>query len=160
MACMTHTDPSPSRSLAGEGPERLPHRCERKLRIVLRVNAASSAVSGSALAIAPAAFADVLDVGRPGWVRIVGLALIPFAAVVAWLSFHGVDRLRSFTPAIVAGDAAWVLASGMTLALGWYSDVGVALIVAMAVIVGTFGVLQWTAWKHLEHRGRTSHVPG
>lgn len=115
---------------------------------MLRLNATSSAVSGLALAAVPGAFADVLDVGRPGWVPIVGLALLPFAAGVGWLSSRGVHRLRSFTPAIVAGDAGWVVASAITVTLGWYSGVGIALVVAMAAVVGAFGLLQWTAWKH------------
>ena len=120
-----------------------------RLRWVLRANAVSSAISGVVLAAAPDALADVLEVSRPGWVRVVGLALLPFAAFVAWLSTASVDPLRLHTPGIVVGDLGWVAASIVTLLLGWYSGAGIALVIAMAVLVDTFAFLQWRAWRRL-----------
>ena len=82
-----------------------PH--EKRLRLVLRLNATSSLLSGLVLAIAPNAIDDLLDTGRPGIVRLVSLALIPFAVGVAWLSTSRVDQLRRHTPEIIAGDVGW-----------------------------------------------------
>lgn len=101
------------------------------------------------MAIAPATTDDVLGTGHPGWVRVVGLALLPFAALVVWLSTTHPERLRLVTPGVIAGDAAWVVASIATIALGWYSGGGIALVVAMAVMVDVWAFLQWSAWRQL-----------
>lgn len=126
---------------------------ERKLRIVLRLNAANSFVFGALLAARPARVDELLDTGYPGWVRLVGLGLLPFAAVCAWLSTASLPTLRRITPQIVAGDVAWVVASVVTVLAGWYSGGGIIAVLAMAAIVDVFALLQWNAWRRL----RTTH---
>lgn len=101
------------------------------------------------MAIAPNAVDDILDTGRPGWVRIVGVALVPFALLVAWLSTAAPEQMRVLAPWIIAGDASWVIASFATVAVGWYSGGGIALVVAMAVMVDVWAFLQWSAWRQL-----------
>lgn len=120
-----------------------------RLRVVLRLNAVNSAVCGLALLVGAEGFADWLGSGHPGWIRLVGAGLLPFAALLVWTAAGDVDRLRSETPAIVAGDLGWVIASVVALVLGWFSGAGVALVVAMALIVDTFAVLQWHSWRRL-----------
>lgn len=126
--------------------------CAQRLRLVLRLNAASSAAAGVLLTAAPDSVDDLLDTGHPGWIRVVGLALLPFAAFVAWLSTGPVDRLRRFTPAIVVADVTWVAASVATVVLGWYSVGGAVAVIAMATVVDLWAVLQWTAWRRLRTR--------
>lgn len=123
--------------------------CERKLRLVLRANAASSTISGLAMAVAPETIDRLLGTGQPGWVRVVGLALLPFAAFVAWLSTTDVRHLRQHTPGIIAGDVGWVAASVVTVLLGWYSGAGIAAVLAMALVVDVFALLQFNAVRHL-----------
>lgn len=123
--------------------------CERRLRIVLRANATSCTISGLALAVAPATIDELLGTGHPGWIRLVGLALLPFAALVFWLSTTDNEMLQRITPVIIAGDIGWVVASIGTALLGWYSGSGVAAVLAMALLVDIFALLQFNAVRHL-----------
>ena len=125
------------------------HRCERKLRSVLRLNAANCVVSGTALAFAAGPIDDLLDTGRPGWVRLVGIALLPFAALCVWVSAGPLQRLHKATPLIIAGDVNWVIASVVTVLLGWYSGGGIVAVLALAVAVDMFAVLQFVGWRQL-----------
>lgn len=123
--------------------------CASRLRTVLRLNALNSLVFGTLLAAIPQRVDETLDTGHPGWIRIVGIALLPFAALCAWLSTASIDMLRRATPAVVAGDVGWVVASVVTALLGWYSAGGVGAVLAMAAVVALFAVLQWITWRQL-----------
>ena len=120
-----------------------------RLRVVLRLNATNSFVFGALLAAFPGRVDDLLDTGHPGWVRLVGLGLLPFGALCAWLSTASLPALRRITPQIVVGDIAWVVASVVTVLLGWYSGGGIIAVLAIAAIVDVFALLQWTAWRRL-----------
>lgn len=142
---MTHAlTPQDSSTAAHAGVD-----CERRLRLVLRANATSCIISGVALAVAPGTIDELLGTGHPGWVRLVGLALLPFAALVAWLSTVDNGLLQRITPAIIAGDVGWVTASIATVLLGWYSGSGVVAVLAMALLVDIFALLQFNAVRHL-----------
>lgn len=112
------------------------------LRLVLRANATTSLAGGLLAAAAPGAVDDVLDTGHPGWVRLVGIGLVLFAAWVAFTSTRPPRPLLRETYAIIAGDVSWVVASAATVALGWYSAGGVVLVAAVAVMVATWATLQ------------------
>ena len=101
------------------------------------------------MAAAPGVIDDMLGTGHTGWVRLVGLALLPFAAFVAWLSTASSRQLRLHTPGIVAGDVGWVIGSIATVLLGWYSGIGIAAVLAMALVVDVFALLQFNALRHL-----------
>jgi hypothetical protein len=140
---MTHTlAPDRSSSTTASSADRL--------RLVLRANAATSALGGLVMAVAPEQLDELLGSGHPGWVRVIGLALLPFAALVAWLSTTDAARLRRLTPAIVFGDAGWVIASVATILIGWYSVTGVIVVLVMAGAVGDFAVLQWRFLRRLQ----------
>lgn len=146
------TNHTTTRSNDAASEQRGEPACATKLRRVLRLNAASCVVSGAALTAVAGPIDDLLDTGHPGWVRVVGLGLLPFAAFCWWVSAGSIERLRKETPAIVAGDVAWVVASIVTVLLGWYSGGGVAVVLAMAVVVDVFAVLQFVAWRKLRPR--------
>lgn len=95
---------------------------------------------------------ELLGTGQPQWLRLVGFALLPFAAVVIWLSTTDASRLQQITPLIIAGDVGWVVASIATVLLGWYSGSGVILVLAMALLVDVFAVLQFNGVRHLRQR--------
>lgn len=123
--------------------------CERRLRLVLRANATSCTISGLAMAVAPGTVDELLGTGHSGWVRLVGLALLPFAALVVWLSTTENEMLQRITPAIIIGDVGWVAASVVTVLLGWYSGSGMIVVLAMALLVDIFALLQFNAVRHL-----------
>ncbi len=125
------------------------HGAERRLRVVLGVNATTSIVAGLVLAVAPDRIDDLLGTGRPGWVRVVGLAVVLFGLDYAWVSRSPRAWLTRLTPAVIAGDVAWVVLSVVTLLLGWFSGGGVAAVILVAVAVDTFATLQYLAWRDL-----------
>ncbi len=123
---------------------------ERRLRTVLRLNASSSMAAGVLLAAVPDRIDELLDTGHPGWVRLVGLGLLPFAALCLWVARSSARVLRSTTPWIVTGDVAWVVVSVATVLAGWYSTAGSVAVLAMAAAVDLFALLQWMSWRKLE----------
>jgi hypothetical protein len=145
MGSMTHATMTP-RPTTGTAKRT---DSEPKLRSVLRLNALNSFVFGGLLAAIPERIDELLGTGHPGLVRLVGLGLLPFAALCAWLSTRSREMLRRVTPLIVTGDVAWVIASVVTIMLGWYSGGGAVAVLAMAAIVEVFALLQWTTWRRL-----------
>ena len=115
---------------------------EQQLRAVLRINAATSALGGLAAAVAPDTLDRLLDTGQPTAVRVVGAGLVSFAAWVFVVARWPAHRLRHEAVSISAGDAAWVVASVVTIALGWYSPGGAIVVAAVAAMVGSFAYRQ------------------
>ena len=121
------------------------------LRTVLRLNAGSSLLIGAAMAAAPGALAALclvdqgpfLGLDGAGWIRLVGLALFPFASFVLWVSGRPAAR-PALVRAICALDWSWVLASAVLLVLGWsaFTWTGAILVDVMAVAVAGYAVLQ------------------
>ncbi|MGI9644947.1 MAG: hypothetical protein ACR2O6_06525 [Ilumatobacteraceae bacterium] len=124
-------------------------RAERRLRRVLAANATTSIVAGAAMAIAAGSIDDLLGTGHAGWVRIVGIAVVLFGVDVAWLARRPRQDLVRFTPVVIAADAVWVVLSVATLLLGWFDGAGIAAVIAMAVAVDTYALLQFGAWRTL-----------
>lgn len=124
---------------------------EGMLRLVLRLNAGSSLLIGAAMAAAAGPLAGLcltgagpyLGVDGAGWIRLVGIALFPFAGFVFWLSARPARR-PALVRAVCLMDWSWVLASAGLLALGWgaFTWTGAILVDVMAVAVAAFAVLQ------------------
>jgi hypothetical protein len=117
-------------------------RAESHLRRVLLLNASTSGLGGLAALVAGRQVAELLGTGHVPWVRLVGAGLLGFAAFVLSTALASRARLRRDTPSISAGDAIWVLGTIATVALGWYSTVGAAVMGLVAAMVATFGTLQ------------------
>jgi hypothetical protein len=124
----------------------------RRLRRVLRTDSVVSFTSGLLLALAPTRVDDLLATGHPGWIRLVGIGFLLFAADVFLLSRADDERLRRWTPAVIAANTAYVVASVVTVLLGWYSAAGAVAVLAAAVMVDTLAVLQWRGWRQLTTR--------
>lgn len=140
----TSTQPSiPSSSTVPRSPASLV-----PLRTGLRVNAGFSALSGAAAVVAARPVGDLLGVGDSSPVdetlviRLVGAGLIVFAALVAILSMAHPDRVVRDTVAVSAGDAAWVVATIVVVALGWFSTTGAVVMGLVALVVAAFAVEQ------------------
>ena len=77
----------------------------------------------------------------PRWA---GIALIPFAALLAFLATR--ERLaRPVVWAVIVANAVWAVDSILLLFVGWIEPtvLGVPLIVAQAAVVAVFAELQW-----------------
>ncbi len=113
-----------------------------RLQRVLFTNAITSGLGGLVAAVVPGKVDEVLDTGQSAWVRAVGLGLVAFAGVVIWIARAGTCAQR-WARWVSEADAAWVVASVMTIAVGWYSASGAVAVAAVAADVAVFGILQW-----------------
>ena len=125
---------------------------QARLRFVLRINATTSGLGGLVAAIAPGRLDDILGTGQPGWVRLIGIGLVAFAALVVVASRLDRDELVRATPVISLGDASWVIASIVAIALGWFSASGAVVMGLVGVMVGVFGVEQSLLVRQLSAR--------
>jgi hypothetical protein len=82
------------------------------------------------------------------FLRLVGISLIPFAATLIYLAPR-VERFRPLAWAVVAGNFAWAVASGLLLLSGWVepTNVGFAFVIGQAVLVAGFADLQLIALR-------------
>jgi hypothetical protein len=115
---------------------------EPRLRTVLLTNATTSGAGGLAALIAAGPVDSLLGTDATGWVRVAGGGLVVFAVLVALVARASTATLRRETPVISLGDAAWVVGSAVTIALGWYSTGGAVVMAVVAAMVGGFGVTQ------------------
>lgn len=115
---------------------------ESRLRIVLRTNATTSGLGGLIAAVAPGPLDEVLGTGQEGWVRLVGVGLVAFAALVVVTSRLDREQLVKAVPGISLGDGSWVVGTIIAIALGWFSTSGVVVMGLVGVMVGVFGFEQ------------------
>ena len=137
MASMTELTLTPGRSL---------------LRPVLLLDAAVTGLNGVAYLVAAGPLEDLL--GLPAsWLRIAGVVLVAFAALVALAARR---PSAAAVGAIVAVNVAWVVGSLVFAIAGWGSPetVGTVWIVLQALVVAGFAELQVASapWR----AGRTS----
>jgi hypothetical protein len=121
------------------------------LRLALLGDAGASLGTGLLLAAAAAPLSGLLGLPEP-LLRVAGLILLPYAALVAWVG----SRRRpacSAVRAVVAVNAVWVadslllLAAGPALAGLTPGALGIAFVLAQAAVVGGFACAQWAALR-------------
>ena len=117
------------------------------LRFALLGDAAASSATGLLLAAGAGALASLLGLPE-GLLRVAGLLLLPYAAFVAWAGTRG-GVPRNAVRAVVAVNALWVLDSALLLAFAPVSPtgLGVAFVLAQALVVAGFAAMQWTALR-------------
>jgi len=119
----------------------------RSLRLVLFADAVASGTTAALLV----AGANVLErwLGLPvALMREAGLVLIPYVVLVVLVASRPAAPVATVN-AIIAINAAWTAASVLLLAGGWVSPtpLGVAFVLAQALAVGAFGVLQYVCLR-------------
>jgi hypothetical protein len=120
------------------------------LHRVLLVNGLSSALIALALIVAPEPIATFVG-GVAAWVLvIVGLLLLPFAAVVYWLSRQPVLDRRAVQVIFVA-DVAWVVGSIALVAFGLvdFTPAGRWAVILVADAVALFALGEWWGLRKL-----------
>jgi hypothetical protein len=112
------------------------------LRRALLADAAISGATG-ALMVAGAGLVDDLLGLHAMLLRYAGLSLFPFAAVVFWLAARETPP-HAGVVAVIAANVLWAAGSILLLFTGWIAPttLGVAFIVAQALVVAVFAELQ------------------
>jgi hypothetical protein len=119
------------------------------LRRVMLADGVVSGSTGLLLALAAGPLADLL--GLPGTLlRLAGIGLIPFAALVIVLATRAtLSRLAVWD--LIALNLLWVAGSLVLLLSGWVDPtaVGVAFTLAQALIVAAFAELQYIGLRRM-----------
>ena len=117
------------------------------LRRALLADAIFSGVSALALTFGAGAFAALFSLPEALLLES-GLFLIAYAAFVGWLGTRQ-SMLKALALIVVAGNAAWTLASIALLFSGAVSPnrLGEILVVAQAIATGVFAELQYVGLR-------------
>jgi hypothetical protein len=119
------------------------------LRNVLLADALVSGATGALMAVAAGVLDPILQVPAP-LLRVAGLVLLPYAAVVAMLARR--DTLsRAAVWAVIGCNALWAIDCVALLFTGWIDPgvLGVAFILVQAVVVAAFAELQVVGLRRL-----------
>ena len=122
------------------------------LKTIIFANAASCIGFGATFALFPSAIANFLgSPPAPSWLMLgLGVMLIGNGILLVW---HGKQKLprKEAVMFFSFGDFAWVLATLVLIALGiWITTTaGIIAALAVAAMVGYFGVAQMVARKKL-----------
>jgi len=113
------------------------------LRRALLADAIFSGVSAVLLALGAGALASLLNLPE-GLLRETGLFLVVYAASVGWLGTRP-SIPKPVVWIVIAGNAAWALASIALLFSGWVTPnlLGEAAVAMQAIAVGVFAELQY-----------------
>ena len=122
----------------------------KNLRTILRTNAAFAALTGVSALAATSSVADAIGVSQHRFVSVTGAALIVFALQLMVASGQQGASLRRSARLISLSDFGWVAGTAGIIGLGGLGAAGNTILAAVAVIVGTFGVLQWHTAGKLE----------
>ncbi|MGC3862253.1 hypothetical protein ACPSM1_18920 [Micromonospora chersina] len=117
------------------------------LRFALKQDAIGSGANGVVYLAAAAIFGRLF--GLPaGLLFPVGAFLVAYAAALFFLASRPTVS-RSAVAVVIAVNIAWVAASVELLVAGWFplTTLGVALVIAQAVVVAGFAALQLTGLR-------------
>jgi hypothetical protein len=117
------------------------------LRAVIAVDAAACGLMGAAFAFDAGWLAEPLGLS-PALMQPVGLFLLPYAAVLAWLASRpALPRLVVWT--LVGFNVLWAAESIGLVALGWVqpTTLGLAVVVGQAVAALVVAELQYLALR-------------
>ncbi|MEQ8697984.1 MAG: hypothetical protein RLT05_15685 [Bauldia litoralis] len=118
-------------------------RASPLLRRALFADALASGAMALLLVAGGGLLAGLLGMA-PGFLRGVGLFLVPYAAFVGYLASRSVPP-ATLTWIVIIGNGLWVVASIAVLVGGILSPtaLGVAFVLAQAAAVGVFAELQY-----------------
>jgi len=115
------------------------------LRKVLVADAVISGITGLALLVGAGPLEELFAVPA-ALLRVTGLILIPFAAIVL---FFSTEISHSRVWAVITVNAAWVAASVLVLFSGWIQPnaFGIAFVLGQALVVAVLTELQFAGLR-------------
>ena len=117
------------------------------LRQALVADATTSAAFGLLMLIGAGSLSGIL--GLPEMLlRIAGVVLLPYAALVGWLGVREAIS-KPIAWAVVLGNALWVADSLLLLASGWVSptSAGYAFVIGQALVVLMYAEFQYVGLR-------------
>ncbi|MCW1938816.1 hypothetical protein OMD46_25290 [Pseudomonas sp. MDMC_285] len=119
------------------------------LRNALLLDGLLSGVTGLLLVLAAGWLGAFLELPRLLLLVAGSALLLPFAALLVWLS-NRAEISRQVIWAVIAVNALWVIDSLLLLVIGWVSPnlFGYAFVIAQALAVALLAELQWFGLKH------------
>jgi hypothetical protein len=119
------------------------------LRRALLADGAISGTTGLMMLIGAGMLEPILGIPA-ALMRYAGVALLPFAGVVLYLSRQDAIA-RSSVMTVIALNVGWVAASVLALVSGWLAPtaLGTAFVIFQAVVVGGFAELQYAALRRV-----------
>ncbi len=118
----------------------------------LRANAMFSGISGAALLVLPGDWARLFGVLDAPVYAVLGVGLLAFAALVAWVSADPVPR-RPVVRLVLGADLLWVTATPFVMVLGAAAIRAPAqlLLLAVALAVSVLAALQWRGLRAVRY---------
>jgi hypothetical protein len=118
------------------------------LRLALRLDAAASGAMGLGLAATSTVADSVLGVPA-GWLVGIGLGLVAWAVLLAVIARGPAPSGAVWS--VVAGNAAWVVASVATVVAGWFplTGLGIAFVILQAAAVVVLLELQYVGLRRM-----------
>lgn len=131
------------------------------LKKALLVNAAFSALSGAEMLFFPDAISRFIGFSAPGQLRELGVALLLFAAAVAYTATRRPIRIWA-AGLISALDVAWVVGTAALLVArpDLFNTVGVVSAVVVALAVADFAFFQVLGIRRLTAAAQGRHDGG
>ena len=118
------------------------------LRRALRANGIFSATSGIAFVLAARPIANLIGIDYPMLITGIGVSLALFAVALFYNAARiEVNRLEAMLA--VTGDLAWVVGSGIVIALGILTTSGNWAVALIADIVLLFAIFQFVGLRRL-----------
>ena len=124
----------------------------RLLRIALLADAAATTATALLLIVFSVPFESLLGL-PPAFSRTIGYALLPYAAIVAYLGTRP-QVSRGAVWAVIICNVIWVVDSGLLLMGSWIdpTPLGVGFVVAQAVAVAAFADVQFLGLRQMTPR--------
>jgi hypothetical protein len=116
-----------------------PHR-------ILQLNGSATAVSAVAILAARGILPPLFGLGSPALLDVIAVALLAYAGALFVAAARQPVTARTMM-VFTAVDAVWVVGSAIVLMLYWpqLAPIGRALVVAVALVVELFALLQYRA---------------
>ena len=120
-----------------------PTRSLQRLRLVLRANAAFSALTGTAALIAGSWVSRRLGIDNMALTRALGVGLLGFAAAAVAIARADERRLLRDSLLVSLADAGWVLGTILVVSTGILTPTGNIVAALIAIGVADFGAAQF-----------------
>lgn len=120
---------------------------------ILHVNAIATAASGLGMLLARGTLFQLFGATGPALFDLIGIAFIGYAAIM-WMSARQPHVDRGTLIAFTVVDSLWVAGSAVVLLMFWNQLAPLArlLVIAVAIIVDVFAMLQFRAAGHAPRR--------